>query len=587
VVFGDVGLSYVDLNVRANRLARFLVGLGVGPERFVALALPRSVEMVVALLAVVKAGGAYVPVDVDYPVERVGFMLADSSPVCVVTTREVVGSLPVVARTACVVLDEEKTVRALADQDGSDLVDGDRLSPLRPTHPAYAIYTSGSTGRPKGVVMTAAAMNNLFSWQLTTMPAKSDMVIAQLTSFSFDVALQEIFSALLTGKTLAIAGNEVRHDFTKLVRWLDSASINVLFAPNIVVKAVFEEAAALGLGLDALTDVALAGEALRLTPIVREFFDRGDDKRLHNHYGPTEYHAITATTLQGETADWPTNVPIGRPIHNTRVYVLDDALNPVPVGADGELYVSGPQIARGYLNRPGLSAERFVACPFGAPGERMYRTGDVVRWRVDGVLEFVGRVDDQVKLRGFRVEPGEIEAVLAAHPDVGQVAVVVCGDGDGGMRLVAYVVAAPGSQVDVVEVRRFVGGRLPGHMVPAAVVVVEALPLTPNGKLDRGALPAPDFAAGVSSRGPRSSREESLCQAFADVLGLERVGIDDSFFDLGGHSLTATRVVSKVRSMLGIEMPLRALVDTPTVAGLAEKLTTFRSTQRPKLRRMT
>ena len=345
-----------------------------------------------------------------------------------------------------------------------------------------------------------------------------------------------------------------------------------LFAPNLVIEALAEAAIEQECGLAKLTDIAQAGEALSLSPHVQEFCRRRTIRKIHNHYGPSETHVVTTYTLPQDTSEWPPQAPIGRPIWNTRVYVLDGNLEPTPTGIPGELYVAGVQLARGYLQRPAESAERFVADPFGAPGGRMYRTGDLARWRAEGVLDFLGRADQQVKIRGFRIEPGEIEAVLLSHPAVAQAAVIAREDRPGEKRLVGYVVPASGQSTDPASLRAHLGQSLPDYMVPAAIVVLEALPLTRNGKLDRKALPAPDLTVSPSAwRAPRTPQEEILCALFAEILGLARVGIEDNFFELGGHSLLATRLISRIRGMLGVELPLRSLFETPTVAGLTQQ----------------
>ncbi|WP_143642404.1 non-ribosomal peptide synthetase, partial [Streptomyces viridochromogenes] len=441
VVFEDVRLTYAELNARANRLARLLVERGAAPERVVALMLPRSEWLPVALLAVVKSGAAYVPVDPAYPADRIAYMFQDADPVAVVSAGPVDES--VLGGRAQVVLDEPTTQAlagpsdAYADADLSDAERGGVL--LRPEHPVYVMYTSGSTGRPKGVVFPAGAMVNLLAWHAQVLPGGVERRTGQFAALGFDAAAHEMFSALWSGKTLVVPRDETRRGAAELVRWFAQHEVGELFAPMPMVKAVAEAAAELGLDLPELTDVAQAGEALALHGAVREFFASVPGRRLHNYYGPTETHVVTALSLEGDPQEWPVLPSIGTPVANSRVYVLDEALRPVPVGVAGELYLAGAQLARGYLNRPGLTAERFTADPFAGPGERMYRSGDLARWRADGTVEFLGRADFQVKIRGFRVELGEVEAVVASHPDIAQVAVVAREDQPGGKRLVAYV----------------------------------------------------------------------------------------------------------------------------------------------------
>ncbi|MEU5185533.1 amino acid adenylation domain-containing protein [Streptomyces klenkii] len=577
----DTVVSYAELNARANRLARELVRRGIGPEQVVALLLPRSSELLVAILAVLKAGAAYLPLDPAYPAERISFILEDAGAALVLTTSAVEAGNAESVAVPRLVLDHRDTRALIGSRSGTDLTDADRTCPLSPHHLAYVIYTSGSTGRPKGVAMSCRAVVNLLTWQETAMPIGGDSGensgsrTAQFTTISFDVSVQEILGALTSGRSLVVTSEDVRRDADELVGWLEQHEISELFAPNLVVDAVCTAAVEQGRRLPALRHIAQAGEALTLTDAVREFFGGGTGRRrLHNHYGPTETHVVTAHHLPERATEWPSAAPIGAPVSNTRVYVLDGRLRLVPPGAVGELYVAGAGVARGYVNRPGLTAERFVADPFGPAGSRMYRTGDLVRWTSEGELAFVGRADDQVKIRGYRIEPSEIEAVLSRHPDLLRGVVVAQEHAPSGKHLVAYVVPAPGSTVDPASLRLFAGRALPDYMVPAVFVLLDELPLLPNGKLDRAALPAPRSGPAEASRtrAPRTPQEELLCTLFAQVLGLPAVGADDNFFELGGHSLLATRLTSRIRSALGAEIPVRALFDSPTPAGLAERL---------------
>ncbi|MPY31192.1 amino acid adenylation domain-containing protein, partial [Streptomyces adustus] len=542
VVFEDTVLTYRELNRRANRLAHALIARGVGPEQVVALRLPRSAELSVAVLAVLKTGAAYLPVDPDYPAARIAYMLQDARP--------------------AVVLDD----LAAVTPDG-DLPEHDPAVVVDPRHPAYVIYTSGSTGRPKAVVMPAAGLLNLLAWHHRAVGGEPGTRTAQFTAISFDVSVQETLSALLYGKTLVVPTEEQRRSAELFARWLDRHGVEELFAPNLVIEALAEAAEEVGLELPRLRLIAQAGEAMRLGGAVGRLQTRRPGRELHNHYGPAETHVITAYPLPADPADCPLPVPIGVPITNCRVYVLDSTLRPVAPGVLGELYLAGTGLARGYLNRPGLTATRFVANPCGPAGALMYRTGDLVRWRADGELEFAGRVDHQVKIRGFRVEPGEIEAELAAHPGVAQVAVLARED-----RLVGYVVPLAGTGTTASALAAYLRDRVPDHLVPSAFVLLDALPLTPNGKLDRAALPAPEPGTTPGGRAPRTPQEQILCELFAEVLGVPRVGADDGFFDLGGHSLLATRLVSRVRATLGVELELRSLFRAPTPAGIAAGL---------------
>lgn len=551
-------LAYDELNRRANRLARHLLRHGARPESLVALALPRTPDLVVAVLAVLKAGAGYVPIDVRYPEARIAHMLADAGPGVAVVTRESEGYLPV--GLPRIVIDDHATERAVADEADGDITDEERGRPLLPRHRAYVIYTSGSTGSPKGVVVEHAnAVNFVATVADRFGPAGMSRILAA-TSLSFDVSVFEIVTTLALGGRLELVDDllALLHRGTwegSVLSGVPSALAGVLAVQDGTLSA---------------EHVVLGGEAVPRS-LVRSIQERIPGCSVTNIYGPTEATTYATSWRTGETAG-DTDPPIGRPVPNARVYVLDARLQPVPVGLPGELYIAGEGVTRGYLGRPGLTAERFVACPYGGPGERMYRTGDRVRWREDGHLEYLGRLDGQVKIRGFRVELGELEAALLRHEDVAQAAAAVHKDGTGDTRLVAYAVpCTPEHALNPQELRRFVGGLLPDHMVPAAVVQMPRLPLMPNGKLDRSALPAPAYDT-TAGREPGNAWEEVLCTLFAEVLDLPGVGVEDGFFDLGGHSLLATRLVSRIRSALGVQLTIRALYEAPTVASLARRL---------------
>ncbi|KKZ75270.1 hypothetical protein VO63_03555 [Streptomyces showdoensis] len=551
-------LGYGELGRRANRLARVLLAEGAGPGTLVALALPRTADLVVALLAVLKAGAAYVPVDVRYPADRVARMLGDARPRLAVVTGATRDVLP--EGTAALVLDDPAVVRRVVEQGDADLVDADRPEPLLPRHPAYVIYTSGTTGVPKGVVVEHANAVNFVATVEDHFGAEGMARVLASTSLSFDVSVFEIVATLALGGRLELVDDL----FALLDRdgWEGSLVSGV---PSAVASLLAGGAFAVS-----APHVVLGGEAVP-HGLLRELRERVPGCAVTNIYGPTE--ATTYSTWwRGGPEDADGDPPIGRPVPNARVYVLDPWLRPVPVGRPGELYIAGAGVTRGYLNRPALTSERFVACPFGEPGGRMYRTGDRVRWRADGQLEYLGRLDGQVKVRGFRIELGDVAAALLRHEDVAQAVAVVREDRPGDRRLVAYAVpGASGTPLDGAELRRFARDVLPDHMVPSAVVSLERLPLMPNGKLDRSALPAPTYRT-AARRGAARAHEEPLCALFAEVLGVDRVGPDDGFFDLGGHSLLATQLVSRVRAVLGTELSVRALFEAPTPAALARRL---------------
>ncbi|MCA1681652.1 MAG: amino acid adenylation domain-containing protein, partial [Actinobacteria bacterium] len=550
VLFEGAELSYGELNAQANRLAHKLIAAGVGPERCVAVALPRSVELVIALWAVLKAGAAYLPIDLSYPAERVAFVLDDAAPV--------------------VVLDDPY---AVWDTDGfpdTNPTDGDRIWVLASLSGAYVIYTSGSTGKPKGVVVPHCGIVNRLLWMQAEYGLRADDRVLQKTPSSFDVSVWEFFWPLMVGATLVVAKPEGHKDPAYLAGLIGSAAVTTIhFVPSMLRAFLQDQAAANCTGL---RRVLCSGEELPAD--VAHEFHTVLDVGLHNLYGPTEA-AVDVTYFECVPQQDGVSIPIGRPVWNTGMYVLDQHLRPMPLGAPGELYIAGVQLARGYLHRPGLTAERFVANPFGEPGSRMYRTGDLARWSSDGNLVYLGRTDHQVKIRGFRIEPGEVEAVLAGHTQVGAATVVAREDQPGVTRLVAYVVAAVNREdadsavLDSAVLRRFVAELLPDYMVPSAFVVLDQLPLSPNGKLDRKALPAPEFGAvgAADYVPPRSAAERVLAGIWADVLSVEQVGVEDNFFELGGDSILSLQVVSRARQA-GLSLLPRDVFVHPTVASL-------------------
>ncbi|MFB6534600.1 amino acid adenylation domain-containing protein [Streptomyces noursei] len=575
-------LTFRQLNSRANQLAWLLLAQGVVADQHVATLLPRTADHVVALLAVLKAGACYVPLDPEYPEERLALMLADAAPVLLLT--DGAGDLrirPHCATTLPVLPLDDPTVRSTrAGYPSADPTRADRPVRLRPDHLAYVIYTSGSTGRPKGVAVEHRGLINLFHGHLGEVHAAQatdgGRLRAALTGpLTFDSSWCPVLW-LMGGHELHLVDDETRRDPQALADYVAHEAIDYLEVSPTFCRQ--------------LLAAGLLSDDRPARPRIIELGGEGCDQALWselravpgtvtvNGYGPTEA-TVYVTHARAADHERPT---IGRPMGNNRAYVLDAGLRPVPPGVTGELYLAGAGLARGYVGRPALTAQRFVACPFGAPGERMYRTGDLARWTPDGALEYVGRTDEQVKIRGFRIEPGEVETALAGHAAVRQVAVVVREDQPGDRRLVAYVVPERGSvgpapkQPDAGALRRFAAATLPRHMVPSAFVLLDALPLTSRGKLDRRALPAPGGGAAEHRRGPRTVREEFLCGLYAQVLDVPEVGIDDDFFALGGHSMLATRLIGHIRSVLGAELDIRTLFDAPTVAELGERLGTDR-----------
>ncbi|WP_250008421.1 non-ribosomal peptide synthetase [Actinoplanes sp. M2I2] len=546
VVDGDRTLTYAELADRARSLAGVLHERGVRPESVVAVATPRSLETIVAAMGVLELGAAFLPLDLQHPADRLAFMLADSGSRHVLTTSAVACTLPGADGVERILVDAPHPAAGElpAPPDGIG-------------HAAYVIYTSGSTGRPKGVTVTHEGIGSLVATAQDPMGVTAGSGILQFASIGFDVFAFELAMALCTGARLVIAPDEARTPGPALTRLLSAYGVTHAILPPSLVAALPP-----GAGLPAGLTVLVGTEQVPPEVISRW----AATLRLFVAYGLTE--ATVNSTLWRAVPGWTGAVPIGVPDPNTVAYVLDRRLRPVPPGAAGELYIAGRGLARGYLGRPALTAERFVADPYGEPGARMYRTGDRARWRADGLIDFLGRVDDQVKIRGHRIEPAEVEAALAAHPDVAQAVVVVDGSGDA-TRLVGYVVAAAGP-VDPVAVRDDLAARLPSYLVPALIVALDGgLPRTPNGKVDRRRLPAPDWTALVGDAAPLTEAQARLAELFAEILGLPRVGVDDNFFALGGHSMSCMRLIGRVRSTFGADLAVRDVFDTPTVAGLA------------------
>ncbi|WP_215545185.1 non-ribosomal peptide synthetase [Amycolatopsis sp. CA-230715] len=549
LVFDGESMTYRELDTSANRLAHLLAELGVRPDVPVAIGAERGFGLVVGLLGILKAGGAYVPLDPEYPDERLAYMIEDSGAAVLVT---------------------EEACRDRFGFAGIPIVTADTDLPRTDTAPtagstpdnlAYLIYTSGSTGRPKGVQVAHRGIVNRLEWMQREYGLQHGERVLQKTSPSFDVSVWEFFWPLLTGATLVLARPGGHRDPGYLARVIQEERVTTIhFVPSMLRAFLAEPDAASCTGL---RRVLCSGEALPAD--LAETFFATLDVELHNLYGPTE---ASVDVTYWRCAPGSARVPIGTPVANTTAYVLDAGLRPVPVGAAGELYLGGVQLARGYRGRPELTAERFVAAPFGAEGTRLYRTGDLVRWQPDGVLEYLGRTDDQVKVRGFRIELGEVEAAMAAHPAVVAAAAVARDDADGHRRLAGYVVA--GSDVDSAAIRAFLADRLPSQAIPSTVTVLDQLPMTTSGKVDRKALPEPGFrAVEAGFVGPRSVVEELLAGVWAGVLGVERVGVEDNFFGLGGDSILGIRVMSGVRSVLGVVVSPRVVFDAPTVGELA------------------
>jgi len=571
VSFGEKQLTYRELNARANQLARHLRSFGVGPDKCVPFCVLRSLEMMVGVLGILKAGAAYLPLDPTYPAERLNFMLEDARAQVILTQPQLVERLGKFSGEL-VLLGED----AVEWASNNSAIERFEAAATSPENLAYVIYTSGSTGTPKGIAMVHRALVNLITWQLkkSNLPAQARTL--QFSSLSFDVSFQEMFSTWCSGGTLVLMTESVRRDPHALWRLICECQIQRLFLPFVALQQVAEAACSEVPGLSALREIITAGEQLRITPQISAFFRRSPGAVLRNQYGPSESHVVTDYPMPNSIDDWPNLPPIGRPIANTQVYLLNKNLDVVPVGESGELYLGGVCLARGYLGRPELTAERFIPHPFSpASGASLYQTGDLGRYLPDGLIEFIGRADNQVKIRGFRVEIGEIEAVLSHHPSVRENAVVTRDDSNGQKRLVAFVVPLAGQTPKSLELRSYLREKLNDYMVPSTFVFIESLPLTPSGKVNRRALPEIEVKRReleTAYVGPRTELEQVLASIWQQLLGIDKVGMADNFFDLGGNSVQIVQVHTKLKEQLKKEIPVTTLFQYPTIASLGKYL---------------
>jgi amino acid adenylation domain-containing protein len=559
--FRNLEISYGELEVRATRLARRLVHLGVTPTDRIAIALERSLHVPIALRAVLKTGAAYVPLDPGYPAERLAFMLRDSEPRVLLTQRSLERSF-----TSPV-----PTVLFLDDEDDRERLDDPLPDESRLDGPAYVIYTSGSTGVPKGVPLGRCALANLIAWQCRDSAADSDWRTLQFTPLSFDVHYQEFFSTWATGGTLVLIDEETRLDPGALLATIEQERIARVFMPLLALEGLAEVACLRRRFPTCLREIVTAGEQLRITPALRQLFSELPECSLRNHYGPSETHVVTAYTLPTDPATWPVLPPIGAPLPGTQLKVVDERGNPALPGTAGELHIGGLPLSEGYFNRPELTAERFVT----VDGNRFYRTGDQVRLRADGNYEFLGRLDDQVKIRGNRVELREIEVRLLEHPAVANCAVSLHGCRGVDQRLVGYWTPRPAAQSTAPELRQFLSERLPNYMVPSEFVRLPSLPQSPSGKLDRRALPAPSGARSNwdgKYRAPRNPLERQLATIWAELLGAPSVGVSDNFFEFGGDSVLAVRHMVRVEKELGHVLPMADFYRGPTIEQVAAQI---------------
>lgn len=566
LVFRDEHVTYEEMNQRANRLAHYLCSSGIEVESLVGVFLERLPDLVVSLLSILKAGAAYVPLDPSYPADRIAYMMWDAHIAALLTTQEILrDALQEEPERRLIYLDDPVKQACLARQPAKNLINKNE-----PENLVYVIYTSGSTGTPKGVQVTHRGLCNLIHWHHQAFEVTPRDRATQLASLSFDAAGWEIWPYLAMGATVCLVEDAVRNSLPDLGSWLALQSITISFLPTPLAERFLDEDRPIEHIPGGLRVLLTGGDQLHRAPL------KALPYVFVNNYGPTENTVVATSGSVTPLSEYPELPSIGRPIANTRVYVVGRDMQPVPSGVAGELYIGGAGLGRGYLRRPDLTAERFVPDPFSnRPGARLYKTGDLVRYRSDGNLDFIGRTDHQVKLRGFRIEPGEIEAVLRQHAGIKEAVVVMREDTPGEKRLVAYILPAPEMPLAISQLRHYLQARLPHYMIPAALVTLELLPLSPNGKLDRSALPPPpterpDLSGSYVA--PRNAFEEELAGIWAEVLGVERVGIYDNFFELGGHSLLATQLIVRIKNILQIDIPLQLMFEQPRVAELARTI---------------
>ena len=565
VIFESTRLTYGELNQQANRLAHYLIGQGVQAETPVAVCLERSLDLAIVILAILKAGGVYVPLDAHYPRERLALMLQDLQAPLLVTVQSLETQLTPHGAHAIFI---ETAQQDIAREDHSN----PRLAIVSDS-PAYVLFTSGSTGKPKGVVMGHVALANLISWQVENFSEPLPARTLQFAPLGFDVSIQEMFSTWGSGGSLILIRDELRRDGTHLLEFLQEQSVERLFLPYVALQLLADTSVYGNFVPHSLREIITAGEQLQLTESLRSFLRRLGDCCLRNQYGPTESHVVTEFTLKPPFEGWPDLPPIGRPIANTEIYILDSHLHSVPLGVVGEIYIGGVGLAHGYLNRPDLTMEKFIANPFSEEStSRLYTTGDLARYLPDGNIVFLGRSDNQVKIRGYRIELGEIETVLGQHAAVRQAIVLALEDAPGDKRLVGYLILNQPQSLSAAELRNYLKEKLPEYMVPSAYVFLETFPLTPSGKIDRKALPIPEQSQPelqASYMAPRTATEEVLAGIWAAALKVDKVGIRDNFFDLGGHSLLAVRLTNTIQKQFKTPIRVAHVFEAPTVEQFA------------------
>ena len=556
-------MTYAELNAYANKLARYLASRGVKVGDNVCLCIPRSINQIAAVLAILKAGAAYVPLDQENPLERLRYILSDVS-----------APLALISRDTRVNLEGSVDLVVLEDHaEEIDQQSPENLNnPFSPEAPQYIIHTSGSTGRPKGVVMPHRALVNLVEWQNRESDCPPGSVTLQFSSLNFDVASQEIFSTFSSGGCLQVIDENIRREGPRHLEYLNDHRVRRIFLAPVALEQLANAAVDMDVKLEEMREVIAAGDKLQITDNVRSFFERYPRVRLSNQYGPTETHIVSGHNLEEPPSQWPVHPPIGIPVDNVQLYVLDENFEPTPPRVAGELYIGGAAVAHGYINLPEDSNKRFINDPF--QEGRLYRTGDVCRYNAQGAVEFIGRADQQIKLRGFRIEPGEIEVVLKRYDGVKDAVVIKRKSKQGDDQLAAYLVVDQSAGFDKANLRHFLGDRLPAYMIPTHFIPMEGFPLTGSGKIARLKLPDPDDTESARDRestyvAPRTSVEQFLVDCWNDLLQVDKISINDNFFDLGGHSLTATQLVSRIRDQFGLEMPLFRIFERPTIELLA------------------
>lgn len=560
-VFNGMHLSYKELNLRANQLANYLVKKGISPDEPVGICIERSLEMIVGILGILKAGGGYVPLDPQYPKERLSYMLEDSE-ISVLLASDHLTDLFQASNVQIISID--KDWQTIAQESGLDLTQS-----LSPENLAYILYTSGSTGKPKGVAMPHKPLCNLINWQNEN-SSISNAKTLQYTTLNFDVSFQEIFSTLCSGGTLVLFKEELKQDPEAILKLIKAETVERLFTPFVFLQMLAETAEANDeLIPSSLREIMTAGEQLRITPSITNFFYKLNSCTLHNQYGPTEAHVVTSFTLTGEPENWPFLPPIGTPIANTQIYILDKHLKPVPLGVAGELYIGGICLARGYYHKPELTEERFVKNPFGTEQERLYRTGDLARFIPGGNIEFMGRADHQVKIRGFRIELAEIEKQLLSHSHINDAVVIGREDKNGIKSLCAYFVSE--RDMSFAELKEYLSEKLPYYMVPSYFVKMEKIPLLPNNKVDRLSLPQPDPIISTEKEfvAPRDEVEQNLAEICQQILGLEKIGVFDNLFDIGVNSLTTLTIQRKIDKFYPGKIKIPDLFQNSTISSIA------------------